>query len=103
MLYTNYYLEHLDEAHAVVKRRNRWCILMRRISWKARFREKMLYYPILNRWGKSIYDLYEEKHPEVRFKSAMCAVWVSPMMRRVGYEDLAKQIIKIEPLEKKDE
>jgi hypothetical protein len=91
----------LEQANKILDRRIRWRNLLLKISWKARLLEKLLDYPILNRFGKSMDSLYEERYTDIPIKEALGIVLIAPISRCIDYEKISKEILRIESLEKK--
>jgi hypothetical protein len=91
----------IEEARKIITRRNRWCLLLRRISWKARLLDDLADNDYLYRFGKDLHILYEELHPETPIERALHRILVEPLMRHVGWAELGKQILTITPLEDK--
>lgn len=101
--YNNAGIMSLEEAQKAVNRRNRWCRLLLKISWKARVLDYLAGNDYLYRFGKDVHILYEERHPESHIQWAMARLMVEPMIRHIGWAELGKQIVSVTPMEEKNE
>ena len=84
-----------DEAVAVIKKRNSWYNSANR--WY-RFTDWITAWPYIWKFGLSLQMRYRILYPDEPIDEAIGIIMASPISRRIGYEDVAKNILSVKSL-----
>jgi len=100
----NQYLEHprvtltVEEAQAVLDRRNRWCQLALAMSWRVRLTNWIAKLPVVWRFGKGVGQRYRERFPSEPLDMATGVLLCVPIRQRIDYSGIARKLFTVEPL-----